>query len=136
MFIMAIGVLISVLFSLGAMIGAAITMYAAIGQRSREIGTLRALGFSRWSIWLSFLAEAIALALGGAALGVAASLGMSTLKFSMMNFATWQEVSFSFDPSPSILLLSVLAGAAMGLFGGFFPALRAARVSPVVAMRA
>ncbi|MBN1610690.1 MAG: ABC transporter permease [Polyangiaceae bacterium] len=135
-FIMAIGVLIAVFFSLGAMIGAAITMYAAVSQRSREIGTLQALGFSRFAVLLSFMVESVVLALAGAALGALGSLAMAAVKFSMMNFATWQEVTFSFEPSPAIVVGSMLAGAVMGLMGGFFPAVRAARTSPIAAMRA
>lgn len=135
-FITAIGALISFFFSLGAMIGATITMYAAVSQRTREIGTLQALGFSRLAVLLSFLFESIVLALGGAALGALASLLMSLVRFSMMNFATWQEISFSFQPTPGILLWAMAAGAIMGLIGGFFPALRAARTAPVEAMRA
>lgn len=135
-FVAAIGVLITVFFSLGAMIGATITMYAAVSQRSREIGTLQALGFSRGAVLLSFLAEAVVLALAGAALGAVASLLMSFVKFSMMNFATWQEVTFTFHPSPGIIVGSMIAGAGMGLLGGFFPAVRAARTPAVEAMRA
>jgi putative ABC transport system permease protein len=135
-FIMAIGVVIAVFFSLGAMIGAAITMYAAVSQRSREIGTLQALGFSRFAILLSFMVESIVLAVVGAALGALGSLAMAAVEFSMMNFATWQEVTFSFQPSPSIVVGSMMAGAFMGLIGGFFPAVRAARTSPIAAMRA
>ncbi len=135
-FISAIGVIISVFFSLGAMIGAMITMYAAVSQRSREIGTLQALGFSRFSVLLSFLLESVVLALGGAALGAAASLLMSTVSFSMMNFATWQEMTFSFTPSVGIIVGSMAAGALMGLLGGVLPAVRAARTAPIQAMRA
>src|SRR5690606_24525453 len=135
-FISAIGILIAVFFSLGAMIGATITMYAAVSQRSKEIGTLQALGFSRFSILISFIFEAIVLALGGGLIGVVASLGMGTVRLSMMNFATWQEMSFSFDPSPQILIGSLLAGGFMGFLGGLFPAIQAARMSPIEAMRA
>lgn len=135
-FITAIGVLVSFFFSLGAMIGATITMYAAVSQRSREIGTLQALGFSRSAILTSFVFESVVLSSMGAALGALASLGMGAVKFSMMNFATWQEVSFSFTPTPGIILGSMAVGAFMGLVGGFFPAVRAARTSPVAAMRA
>ncbi len=134
-FITAIGVLVTVFFSLGAMIGATITMYAAVSQRSREIGTLQALGFSRLAVLTSFMVEAVVLALGGAALGALASMLMSTVSFSMMNFATWQEITFSFQPSLEIVLGSMVAGAFMGLVGGFFPALRAARTPPIQAMR-
>jgi putative ABC transport system permease protein len=134
-FISAIGILIAVFFSMGAMIGATITMYAAVSQRSREIGTLQALGFSRFAILTSFIFESIVLALGGGLIGVVASLGMGTVRLSMMNFSTWQEISFSFDPSPQILLGSLIAGGFMGFLGGLFPAIQAARLSPIEAMR-
>ena len=135
LFVAALGVVIALFFSVGAMIGASITMYAAVAQRQREIGTLQALGFSRMSILLSFLLESFVLTLGGGAVGVVAALGMSQAKFSMMNFATWQEVTFSFDPQLSILLTALAAGGIMGVLGGFFPAVRAARTSPIDAMR-
>jgi putative ABC transport system permease protein len=134
-FIGAMGTLISVLFSMGAMIGAMITMYAAVANRQREIGTLRALGFSRSSILGCFLLEAVLLALAGGAVGAAASLAMGYVKFSMMNFASWSEIVFSFDPTPQIIGRSLIFAGVMGLVGGFFPALRASRVSPVAAMR-
>ena len=122
-------------FSLGAMIGAMITMYGAVANRKREIGTLRALGFSRLTILASFLTEALLLALLGGMLGAVASLGMGLVKLSMMNMNTWSEVVFSFDPSPSVVLGSILGGGLMGVIGGMLPAIRAARVSPVAAMR-
>jgi putative ABC transport system permease protein len=134
-FITAIGAVIAVFFSIGAMIGAAITMYAAVAQRQREIGTLQALGFSRISVLGSFLLESVMLAGAGGVVGVVAALAMSQVKFSMMNFATWQEISFSFDPNPVILGGSLIFGGAMGVLGGFLPALRAARTSPLKAMR-
>ena len=135
MFITITGVIIVVFFSFGAIIGAVITMQAAVSQRQREIGTLRALGFSRFAILTSFLLESTVLALGGGVLGIVGALCMSFVKLSMMNFATWQEVTFSFDPNPMVLAISLFFGAIMGVFGGFFPALRAARVSPIEAMR-
>jgi putative ABC transport system permease protein len=135
-FISAIGILVTFFFSIGAMIGATITMYAAVAQRSREIGTLQALGFSRFAVLLSFIFESVVLALLGGTLGAVASLGMGAVKFSMMNFATWQEVTFSFTPSVPIIIGSLLAGTFMGFLGGFFPALRAALTKPVTAMRA
>ena len=110
-------------------------MQAAVAQRQREIGTLRALGFSRFSILASFLLESCLLALIGGGVGIIAAFGMSFVKISMMNFATWQEINFSFDPNPGLLLAALVAGAAMGILGGFFPALRAARISPIEAMR-
>ncbi len=134
-FIKAMGVLIAVFFSIGAMIGATITMNASIANRQREIGTLRALGFSKLSILTSFLLEAVFLAgLGGVA-GVVASLGMRFVRFSTVNFASWSEVVFTFEPTPGILITSVVVAGVMGLLGGFFPAVRAARMSPLKAMR-
>ncbi|WP_437502024.1 ABC transporter permease [Sorangium sp. So ce1099] len=135
MFIKAMGVLIAVFFSIGAMIGAMITMHASIANRQREIGTLRALGFSRRSILLSFLIESVLLALVGGALGVLAALGMRFVRFSTINFASFSEIVFTFEPTPGILIASVLVAVAMGVLGGFFPALRAARISPIQAMR-
>jgi putative ABC transport system permease protein len=135
LFITILGSIIAFFFSVGAMIGAMITMYGAVSQRSKEVGTLRALGFSRGAVLLSFLAESIVLALIGGVIGGLASMGMSAVKFSMMNFATWQEISFSFDPSPAIILGSIAAGGLMGVLGGFFPAVSASRLSPIEAMR-
>jgi putative ABC transport system permease protein len=122
-------------FSVGAIIGAMITMYAAVSHRRREVGTLRALGFSRFTILSSFLLEAVMLALIGGVTGALASLAMGMVKFSMMNFNSWSEMTFSFDPAPSILAGAVALGGAMGVLGGLLPAVRAARTSPVEAMR-
>lgn len=135
MFITVMGFVVTFFFSFGAIIGATITMYAAVAQRRREIGTLQALGFSRFAILTSFVFESTTLALAGGVLGALASLVMGSVEFSMMNFATFQEVSFSFDPSPEILIGSALVGAIMGIIGGFFPALAAARTPPIAAMR-
>ncbi len=135
LFITILGVVVAFLFSIGAMIGAMITMYGAVSQRSKEVGTLRALGFSRGSVLLSFLFESSVLALVGGVVGGLASMMMSAVKFSMVNFATWQEISFSFDPSPAIVLGSIAMGGVMGIVGGFFPAVHAARLSPIEAMR-
>lgn len=118
-----------------AVIGAIITMYAAVAQRRREIGTLLALGFSRWSILLSFLLEAVMLTAVGGALGALASLAMSFASFSMTNMLTWSEVVFTFQPTVAILVISVVVAGIMGLLGGLIPAISAARTSPVAAMR-
>jgi putative ABC transport system permease protein len=135
LFFTIMGTVITIFFGAGAIIGAMITMHAAIAQRQREIGTLRALGFSRFAILFSFLLESVMLALIGGAVGIVAALIVSFFKFSTMNFATWQEITFRFDPDPVVLGICLLVGAGMGIVGGFFPALRAARVSPIEAMR-
>jgi putative ABC transport system permease protein len=135
LFITVMGVLIAVFFSVGAMIGAMITMYAAVANRRREVGVLRALGFSRLNIVMSFLFESLLIAGIGGAVGAVASLAMGFVSFSMMNFATWSEIVFRFTPTPQIIGASVVFGGVMGVVGGFFPALRAASVSPIDAMR-
>jgi putative ABC transport system permease protein len=134
-FVRALGTIIAFFFSIGAMIGAMITMHASIANRQREIGTLRALGFSRLSILSSFLLESLLLALIGGAVGAAASLAMGLVRFSTMNFSSWSEIVFTFEPTPGIMIGSIVLAAVMGILGGFFPALRAARMSPIKAMR-
>jgi len=136
LFIMMIGYFCAFFFALGAMIGATITMYGSVAQRRREIGTLRALGFGRGSVLFSFLLEALCLSLIGGLVGVAASLAMGYVKFSMVNFATWSEIVFTFHATPKIVIVALILGAVMGLLGGLAPAIRAARTSPLHAMRA
>jgi putative ABC transport system permease protein len=134
-FVTMMGTVIAIFFSIGAMIGAMITMYAAVADRQREIGVLRALGFSRLGILGCFLLEAALLALVGGVVGTGGALLMGFVRISMMNFGSWSEVVFSFAPTPGILLTALCAAAGMGILGGFLPAVRAARVSPTVAMR-
>ncbi len=134
-FMKIMGMIIAIFFSFGAMLGALITMQGAVAQRQREIGTLRALGFSRFSILLSFLLEAIMIALTGGLIGMVAALLMGFVEFSMMNFATWSEIVFTFDPTAGTLFWALLFGTIMGVIGGFLPAIRAARIRPAEAMR-
>jgi putative ABC transport system permease protein len=131
-----LGTVVSIFFALGAMIGASITMYAAVANREKEIGTLRALGFSRFSILTSFLLEAVALAAAGGFIGVVASLAMGFVHFSMVNFTSWSEIVFSFEPTTEIVVKALVFACGMGLIGGIFPAIRAARTSPLKAIRA
>jgi len=134
-FISAMGIIIAVFFSIGAMIGAMITMYGAVANRKSEIGVLRALGFSRTTILFSFLIESVLLSLLGGLLGSTAALAMGLVKFSMMNFQTFSEIVFEFQPTPEILLTALVFGGIMGVLGGFLPAIRAARTAPIEAMR-
>jgi putative ABC transport system permease protein len=134
-FVRILGTIVSVFFAGGAMIGAMITMFAAVANRQREIGTLRALGFSRTSVLISFVLEAVLLAVVGGVVGAAASLSMGFVRFSMVNFASWSEIVFSLDPTPQIVATAVAFAGAMGLVGGFLPAVRAARTSPLEAIR-
>ena len=134
-FINGLGMVVAFFFAIGAMIGAMITMYAAVSNRKREIGTLRALGFGKFSIMFSFLFESVMLALLGGALGAAASLAMGLVTFSMVNFQSWSELVFTFRPTLGILVGAVVFGGSMGFFGGFFPAVRAARMPLVSALK-
>lgn len=134
-FVTILGTLIAIFFSGGAMIGAMITMYASVSSRHREVGTLRALGFSRTSVLLSFLLEACMISLLGGVIGSIASLALGAVRFSMMNFATWSELVFTFHPTPKIIVMSLIAAVVMGVIGGFLPALQAARMSVIEAMR-
>jgi putative ABC transport system permease protein len=135
-FISYLGVTLSVIFSLGAMIGATITMYAAVANRTAEIGTLRALGFRRRSILGAFLAEALLLGALGGVLGVAAASLMHFYTFSTTNFQSFSELSFSFTLTPAIVLKAMVFSLVMGFVGGVLPALRASRLNIVDALRA
>ena len=135
-FLKILGTIIAVLFALAAMIGAAITMNAAVANRTREIGTLRALGFSRFSILFAFLLEAIVLAVIGGAIGSALVLLLSFASFPVINFQTFSEMVIEFTATPGVFLRALLFACGMGLVGGLAPAIRASRVSPVEAMRA
>jgi putative ABC transport system permease protein len=134
-FFTAMGTVVAVFFSIGAMIGAMITMYSAVANRQKEIGTLRALGFSRSSILFSFLIESVLLAFFGGLLGATASMLMVFVQVPVLNFASWSEVVFTFTPTPQIIATALIFACGMGLLGGLFPAVRAMRVSPVPAMR-
>lgn len=135
-FIKILGLTLSVIFSVGAMIGAMITMYAAVANRTAEIGVLRALGFGRSSILAAFLAESIALALAGGAAGLLLASFMQLFTISTMNWQSFSELAFSFTLTPRIVLATGVFALAMGLIGGFLPALRAARMNIVDALRA
>lgn len=136
MFIGIMGFIITLFCAAGATLGAMNTMFAAVAQRKREVGTLRALGFSRFAILLSFVLESTVLAVVGGAVGLLAALSLTFTRISMMNFQTWQEISFSFHAKPEIMIGALVAGVGMGVVGGFLPALKAARTSPIEAMRA
>ena len=135
-FISYLGTTISVIFSIGAIIGAMITMYASVASRTAEIGTLRALGFSRGSILAAFLAEALLLELAGGVAGLVAASAMQVVSISTTNFQTFAELAFRFTLTPSIVASSLAFALLMGFVGGFLPAARAARMKIVDALRA
>ncbi|MCW1915186.1 ABC transporter permease [Luteolibacter sp. GHJ8] len=128
-FITKIGVSIAVLMALGALFGALNTMYSAVAARTREISTLRALGFGTGPVVISVLVESVMLSLLGGAIGaIAAYLLFDGYKASTMNFQTFSQVSFAFSVTPRLLLNAILFATAIGLFGGIFPAIRSARL--------
>jgi len=135
-FIRILGLTLSVIFSLGAMIGAAITMYASVATRTAEIGTLRALGFVRRSILTAFLLESMLLALVGGVAGLAAASLLQAVRISTTNFQTFSELAFSFELTPGVIVRSLLFALLMGLAGGVLPAAKAARMRIVDALRA
>ncbi len=135
-FISYLGTTISVIFSIGAIIGAMITMYASVASRTAEIGTLRALGFSRGAILAAFLIEALLLGFVGGVVGLLAASAMQAVSISTVNFQTFAELAFSFTLTPAIVVNSLLFALLMGFVGGFLPAARAARMKIVDALRA
>ncbi len=135
-FISYLGLTLSVIFSVGAMIGAMITMYAAVANRTGEIGTLRALGFRRTSILATFLLEAVLLGVVGGIAGLMLASLMQFIHISTLNWQSFSELAFSFTLTPRIVVTSMLFAVLMGVIGGFLPAVRAARLSIVDALRA
>jgi ABC-type antimicrobial peptide transport system permease subunit len=135
-FIGILGTTISVIFSIGAIIGAMITMYASVASRTAEIGTLRAIGFPRGAILVAFLAEALLLGLTGGVAGLVAASFMQALTISTTNFQTFAELAFTFALTPAIVASALAFALAMGFVGGFLPAARAARMKIVDALRA
>ena len=135
-FIKIIGIVITVIFSFGAMIGAAITMYAAVANRTVEVGTLRALGFKRRSILVVFLIESLVIAITGGVIGIFPASFLQFFNISTLNFQSFSELAFSFSLSPSIIITSLIFAVLMGIVGGFLPSVRAARLKIVNALRA
>ena len=134
--ILGVGVGIAVLMGIGAVFGAILTMYTAVSTRSREIATLRALGFNTTSVVISVLVESLALGtIGGAIGGVAAYLAFNGYQTSTMNFQTFSQVAFAFRVTPQLLVLGLVYALLMGLVGGLFPAIRAARLPIPSALR-
>ncbi|MBI5585885.1 MAG: ABC transporter permease [Deltaproteobacteria bacterium] len=134
-FIRILGLSMTVIFSVGAMIGAMVTMYAAVANRTIEIGTLRALGFRRGSILGAFLIEALLLGALGGLLGLIGATGMQWVTISTINWQTFSELAFGFVLTGEIAAKTIGFALIMGLVGGFLPAFRAARLNIVEALR-
>ena len=135
-FLTIFGTALSVIFSIGAVIGATITMYSSVANRITEIGTLRALGFNRREILTTFLIEALALGVFSGVVGVALASLMQSVSFSTTNFQSFAELAFNFTLTPAIAVKALFFACAMGVVGGFLPSVRAARMKIVDALRA
>ena len=129
------GTFVTLILSIGAMFGAMNTMYAAVAYRTREIGTLRALGFSRLRIVTAFLAESVALALIGGVVGCVLALPVHGLSTGTTNMTSFSEVAFKFRITPALLAGGLVFAALMGAAGGLLPAIRAARIPVARALR-
>jgi len=135
-FISILGTALALIFSTGAIVGAAITMFGAVASRVGEIGTLRALGFRREAVLVAFLGESLLQAFVGGVFGLAAASLMQFVDVSTTNFATFSELAFQFRLTPVIGAKAIAFALAMGLIGGFVPAWRAARLKIVDCLRA
>jgi putative ABC transport system permease protein len=134
--ITSLGVLIASLMAVGAVFGALNTMYSAVAARTREIATLRALGFGSGSVVISILLESLALALIGGFLGAAiAYIAFNNFHTTTMNFQSFSQVTFAFRVTPALLIQGIIWAVMIGLIGGLFPALRAARLPIATALR-
>lgn len=133
--ITALGGITAVLMAAAAGLGATITIHGSVASRRREIGTLRALGFSRARILGAILFESLMLTVVAGAIGSGAAMALQTLKLSLANAQTFSQMVFTFEATPQVWLIGFSTAVAMGVIGGFFPALRASQVSPAAGMR-
>ena len=135
-FIRILGLAMTIFFSAGAILGAMVTMYTAVANRTQEIGTLRALGFRKWDILGAFLVESLMLGFVGGGAGIAASSFLQWLTISTINWQSFSELAFGFELTPSIAVYAGGFALIMGLLGGLLPAWRAANLKIVDALRA
>jgi putative ABC transport system permease protein len=134
-FLKVVGTAIAVLLTFGAMFAAANTMFAAVKSRTREIGTMRALGFSQRDILVSFLTESLLLCALGGLVGLAATYPLSALTLETSNFNTFASQLISFRFGPLVMVVALVMTLSMGLFGGMFPAIRAVQLDVISALR-
>jgi putative ABC transport system permease protein len=135
MLIRVLGFLVASVMAIGAIFGALNTMYSAVAARAREIATLRALGFGSFSVVTSFVLESILIALVGGVLGCLAVIPLNGFTAGTMNWQTFSHLAFAFQVTPSLMIWGLAFAAFMGLVGGLFPALRAARMPVATALR-
>jgi ABC-type antimicrobial peptide transport system permease subunit len=135
-FLRVLGISLTIIFSIGAIIGAMITMYSAVANRTAEIGTLRALGFKRRDIMIAFLLEALLLGFLGGVMGLFFASFMQLITISTMNFQSFSELAFSFSLNSRIIYMGMAFALIMGFVGGVLPAIQASRMIIVDALRA
>jgi putative ABC transport system permease protein len=134
--IRGLGLVISVLMGIGAIFGALNTMYNAVAARTREIATLRALGFGAGAVVVSVLVEALLLALVGGAVGaIGAWIAFDGFRTSTLNWDSFSQVTFAFDITPALMVQGAILALVLGFFGGLLPAIRAARLPVTAALR-
>ncbi|HYP99352.1 MAG TPA: ABC transporter permease [Polyangiaceae bacterium] len=135
-FLAILGNSLCAFFAIAAILGGTSTMQSSVARRLRELGVLRALGFSRRSILLAVVLESAALAAFGSLFGTALALALSSVRFSMMNFSSWSEIVFKLEPSVEIIAIGVVGALLVGVLAGVLPAIRAARLSTNQALKA
>ncbi len=135
-FLRILGISLTIIFSIGAIIGAMITMYSAVANRTAEIGTIRALGYQRRDILIAFLLESSLLGFLGGLIGLFFASFMQLITISTMNFQTFSELAFSFSLNFDIIYMGMAFALIMGFLGGVLPAVRASRMMIVDALRA
>jgi putative ABC transport system permease protein len=133
--IKGLGTFIAVIMAVGAAFAGMNTMYAAVANRTKEIGTLRVLGFSRSSILTAFVIESVGIAVIGVGLGILLALPLNLVSTGTSNFQTFSEIAFNFRVTPDLMLSALIFGAGIGLFGSLLPSIRAARYRIVEALR-
>jgi len=133
--ITVLGGLVASVMAIGAIFGALNTMYSAVSERGREIGTMRALGFGAGAVVFSFLLEALFIALIGGVIGCVSVLRLNGVTTSTMNMQTFSNIAFAFRITPPLLVGGIIFALTMGLLGGFLPAIRAARRPVALALR-
>jgi putative ABC transport system permease protein len=131
-----LGTFVAFIMAVGAGFAGMNTMYAAVSRRTKEIGTLRVLGFSRRSILIAFILESIAIAVLGVVAGIVLALPLNLVSTGTSNFATFSEIAFNFRVTPDLMISALMFGVGIGLFGSLLPSIRASRFQIVEALRA
>jgi putative ABC transport system permease protein len=130
-----LGYFVCIVMAVGSCFAAMNTMYAAVARRSKEVGTLRILGFTRGSILLSFFLESVFLALIGGVIACLIALPLNNVTTALGNFTTFSETSFNFKIGPDVMLVGLVFSAILGALGGLLPARQAARKEILTALR-